>query len=80
MSSLQARFGKAVQRLRKQAGYSQEAFADAVGVHRTYMGTIERGEKNISLRNIERLAAALGLSPGQLLSAADDEGQRDPKG
>src|SRR2546426_8186179 len=41
-------------RLRRDAGYSQESFADKCGVHRTYMGSVERGETNISLDNLER--------------------------
>ncbi len=72
MVPIQVRFGWAVQKLRRKAGYSQEAFADRVGVHRTYMGTIERGEKNISLRNIERIALAIGLTAGELVSASDE--------
>ncbi|MBV9881356.1 MAG: helix-turn-helix transcriptional regulator [Gemmatirosa sp.] len=72
-STLQARFGRAIQRLRKSRGYSQESFADAVGVHRTYMGAVERGEKNISLANIERIAVALDLSVSQLFREAERE-------
>jgi transcriptional regulator with XRE-family HTH domain len=53
-----------IRALRREAGYSQEGFADAVGMHRTYMGAVERGEVNISLDNIERIAVALRLKPG----------------
>ena len=49
----------AVRRLRTEARYSQEAFADKARVHRTYMGHVERGEVNISLGNIEKSAKAL---------------------
>jgi len=73
MSALQARFGRAVRRLRQQAGYSQESFADAVKVHRTYMGSVERGETNISLQSIERIAKALNLSVSALFSEAEHE-------
>ncbi len=52
-------FGKRVRTLRKSKGYSQESFADAAGLHRTYIGSIERGEQNVSLDNIERIAKAL---------------------
>jgi len=52
-------FGKRVRDLRKAKGFSQESFADAVGLHRTYIGAIERGEQNVSLDNIERIAKAL---------------------
>ena len=71
MLALQKRLGRAVRKLREQAGYSQEAFADAVKVHRTYMGAVERGETNISLRNIERIAKALGISVSALMAEAE---------
>ena len=67
MSSLRSRLGQVIRQLRSQAGHSQEGFADVVGVHRTYVGAVERGEVNVSLDNIERIAAALGTTPGQLL-------------
>ena len=73
MTTLRRRLGRAVRRLRKQAGYSQESFADRCKVHRTYMGAVERGETNISLDNLERIARALGLLAGQLLSEAERE-------
>lgn len=56
-----------VRRLRKAAGFSQEAFADACGLHRTYIGAIERAERNVSLDNIEKMARALGLAGWTLL-------------
>lgn len=52
---------------RKERGLSQEAFADLVGVHRTYMGGLERGERNLTLKSVERIAEQLGLEPLQLL-------------
>lgn len=60
-----------VRRLRKSSGLSQEAFADVCGLHRTYVGAIERAERNVSLDNILRLADALGVEPWHLL-------RRDP--
>lgn len=55
------RFGKKVREERKKLGLSQEEFADRASVHRTYIGMIERGEKNITLENIEKVAKALNL-------------------
>jgi transcriptional regulator with XRE-family HTH domain len=66
-------FGKAVRRLRVERGYSQEAFAAKAKVGRSYMGQVERGEVNISIDNIQKIAKGLGLTPGQLLLAADAE-------
>lgn len=54
-------FGKRVRELRKARGYSQEDFADKAGLHRTYIGAIERGEQNVSLDNINKIAKALKI-------------------
>lgn len=61
------RFGERVRSLRKAQGYSQEAFAVTCELDRTYMGGIERGERNLALRNIERIAQALDMTVAQLL-------------
>ena len=55
------RFGDRVRELRKAAGLSQEAFADKCGLDRTYIGGIERGERNVALRNINAIARTLGI-------------------
>jgi len=59
--SIQISFGKKVRDLRLKSGYSQEAFAFECGLHRTYIGCIERGEKNITIVNIEKVAKALNV-------------------
>lgn len=61
-------FAANLRRLRLDAGLSQEAFAEKCGLHRTYIGCVERGEKNISIDNIERIANALGCSMADLVS------------
>lgn len=61
-------------RLYRQAkGLSQEDFAEALGVHRTYMGSVERGERNLSLRSVERLADAIDVEPLELLTAPSEQ-------
>jgi transcriptional regulator with XRE-family HTH domain len=62
------RFGRRVRELRSQAGYSQEAFAAACGLDRTYVGGIERGERNLALRNIDVIARTLGISLAELFA------------
>lgn len=59
-------FGERVRRLRKEAGYSQEGFADHCGLDRTYVGGVERGERNVSLRNIQVIARGLNVSIADL--------------
>jgi transcriptional regulator with XRE-family HTH domain len=61
------RFGERVRALRLQAGYSQEAFADECGLDRTYVGGIERGERNLALRNIERIAQTFEITISELM-------------
>jgi len=58
-----------VRHLRKARGLSQEAFADECGLHRTYIGSIERAERNVSLDNIERMALALSVQGWELLKS-----------
>lgn len=64
---LQKQLGANLRSLRLEEGYSQEAFADVLGVHRTYMGGLERGERNVTLQTIERLAQRLGVDAARLL-------------
>ena len=69
--NLQRALGRVVRVLRAEKGFSQESFSDFVGLHRTYIGAIERGERNVSLQNLTRIAEALGLSPSELLRRAE---------
>lgn len=64
-------FGTMVRRTRKERGLSQEALADIAGLHRTFVGFVERAETNISIDNIGRIADALGVTAASLLDAAD---------
>lgn len=73
MTPLRKRLGKAIQRLRKDAGHSQEAFADRTGIHRTTMSEIERGVSNVSLDIAERIAKSLGMSLSELVAAAETD-------
>jgi len=57
-----------VRRLRKKGNLSQEAFAEICGLHRTYIGAVERAERNVSLSIIATLAVALGVSVPELLT------------
>lgn len=65
---LQRAVGENVRAHREARGIDQESFADFLGLHRTYVGSIERGERNLSLRKVEWLAAQLGVKPLDLLA------------
>jgi transcriptional regulator with XRE-family HTH domain len=69
---LAARFGTVVRRLRTSAGLSQEGLADLCGLHRTYIGSIERGEKTVTIGTATRVADAFGLRLWQLLKRVDE--------
>ncbi len=56
------KFGTTMKKLRKQRGYSQEKFAQIANLDRSYMGSVERGERNVSLLNIEKIVKALDIS------------------
>ncbi|SHE25575.1 helix-turn-helix domain-containing protein [Actinomyces glycerinitolerans] len=67
VGDLQKTVGRNLRTYRLQRGLSQEAFADLLGVHRTYMGGIERGERNLTLKSLERIAEQIGVDPGELI-------------
>ncbi|MCW2988891.1 MAG: family transcriptional regulator [Solirubrobacterales bacterium] len=71
---LQRTVGRNLRAYRRAQNLSQEAFAEVLGVHRTYMGGIERGERNLTLKSLERLAERIELDPLTLLRA--DGGKR----
>lgn len=58
---LQRRLGRGLREYRRAKGLSQESFAQLVGIHRTYMGGLERGERNVTLKTVEQLADRLGV-------------------
>lgn len=66
--SVKSRFGSRLRQLRDQRGYSQEELAERAGLHRNYVGGIERGERNVALENIVKLARALSVKPSDLFT------------
>jgi transcriptional regulator with XRE-family HTH domain len=66
MQEVQKKLGKRVADLRRKAGFSQEGFAHECGFHRSYMGAVERGEKNITLAMLVKIAKALKISLSEL--------------
>jgi transcriptional regulator with XRE-family HTH domain len=69
-------FGAAVRKRRQELGWSQEEFADRCGLHRTYIGGIERGERNVWLKNIIVLGVALKAHPAELVRSITVERRR----
>lgn len=67
-----------IRRHRQSVGLSQEALADICGLHRTYVGAIERGERNITVNTLARVAGALGCSAIDLLSSSPQKGKEKP--
>lgn len=76
MIDLQTAFGQRVREIRKARGWSQEELAHRAGLHYTYVGGIERGERNPALVNIGRIARALGVAPGELFEFDRGRGRK----
>jgi transcriptional regulator with XRE-family HTH domain len=70
----QIAFGRAVAKYRQAAGISQEKLAMICGIHRTYIGTVERGQRNISIQNMTRIATALKVPLSRLIQAMESAG------
>ena len=70
-TSLPQRLGSAFRKRREALGYSQESFADNIAMHRTYYSAIERGEKNLQLDTLQRLADGLGASLWEIFRDAE---------
>ena len=68
IGDLQRIVGRNLRAYRQAKGLSQEAFAELVGMHRTYIGGVERGERNLTLATVERYAEVIGLDPLDLLT------------
>jgi transcriptional regulator with XRE-family HTH domain len=75
MKLIQKQFGERVRQLRLARNLSQEELAFKAGVHRTYLGSIERGERNPSLKNIAAIAKALDITLSELFSFGDVESE-----
>lgn len=68
-ASIKLLFGRALRALREARGYSQEELAERAGLHRNYVGGIERGERNVGIENIGRLAKALAVKARDLFDS-----------
>ena len=68
-ASIKSLFGIALRALREERGYSQEDLAERAGLHRNYVGSVERGERNVALENIVKLAGALSIRTKDLFDS-----------
>ena len=67
IDDIKLKLGKRIKEIRIKEGYSQEELASLSKLHRTYISDIERGERNVSVQNIEKIAKALKIDPSELL-------------
>jgi transcriptional regulator with XRE-family HTH domain len=80
VQEIQKALGQRIRELRLKQGYSQEDFADHCGVHRTFMGTIERGETNLSFSNLVKVSQGLGITLSVLLSGLEKRAAQPAQG
>jgi transcriptional regulator with XRE-family HTH domain len=73
---LQLALGRRIRQLRLEKGFSQESFADQCGLHRTYMGGIERGEHNLTIGTVLTVSQGLGITMSELLTGIESELKR----
>lgn len=71
MSNVRKKLGMNIREVRLLVGISQEKLADMAGLHRTYIGSVERGERNVSIENIVAIAKALSVNPTRLIEGID---------
>jgi transcriptional regulator with XRE-family HTH domain len=71
VKDLQKELGQRIRRLRIQNGYTQESFADKCGLHRNFMGAVERGEQNLTLKSLHMIATGLRTNMAKLLSGLE---------
>ena len=71
---IQQAVGAAIRRRRGALELSQERLAEVCGLHRTYIGSVERGERNVSIRNLQRICTALGCAVSEMLIDAETSG------
>lgn len=69
-ATLQTQLGSTIRKRRQALGYSQDTFADAIGMHRAYYSSIERGARNLTLSTIARVADGLSVSLAKLMADA----------
>ena len=75
MPILQELLGSRIRELRLKKGFSQESFADHCGLHRTYMGGIERGERNLTVQTVLTVAKGLGMTMSELFSGIEKQAE-----
>lgn len=71
MDEFQSKLGLRIRRLREKRGYTQESFADLCGLHRNFMGAVERGRQNLTLKSLRIISKGLGVSMAKLLSGLE---------